>query len=50
MPGADFIANLVLNTGINTNWRLTGQGDMFNRLQTMPCAVPWMAAFLYYRG
>ena len=30
MPGADFIANLVLNTGINANWLLTGQGDMFN--------------------
>ncbi|MCE7984608.1 MAG: hypothetical protein DYG89_25830 [Caldilinea sp. CFX5] len=27
---ADFIANLVLNTGVNANWRLTGQGDMFN--------------------
>ena len=30
MPGADFIANLVLNTGVNANWLLTGQGDMFN--------------------
>lgn len=30
MPGADFIANLVLNTGINANWLLTGQGEMFN--------------------
>lgn len=29
MPGADFIANLVLNTGVNANWLLTGQGDMF---------------------
>jgi transcriptional regulator with XRE-family HTH domain len=29
-PGADFIANLVLNTGVNANWLLTGQGDMFN--------------------
>jgi hypothetical protein len=27
---ADFIANLVLNTGVNANWLLTGQGDMFN--------------------
>lgn len=30
MPGADFIANLVLNTGVNANWLLTGQGEMFN--------------------
>ncbi|MFN8446561.1 MAG: helix-turn-helix domain-containing protein [Caldilineaceae bacterium] len=30
MPGADFIANLVLNTGVNANWLLTGEGDMFN--------------------
>ncbi|MCE7984605.1 MAG: XRE family transcriptional regulator [Caldilinea sp. CFX5] len=30
MPGADFIANLVLNTGVNANWLLTGQGDVFN--------------------
>ena len=30
MPGADFIANLVLNTNVNANWLLTGQGDMFN--------------------
>ncbi len=30
MPGADFIANLVINTGVNANWLLTGQGAMFN--------------------
>ncbi|MFN8491876.1 MAG: helix-turn-helix transcriptional regulator [Caldilineaceae bacterium] len=30
MPGADFIANLVLNTGVNANWLLTGQDEMFN--------------------
>ena len=30
MPGADFIANLVLNTGVNANWLFTGQGEMFN--------------------
>jgi transcriptional regulator with XRE-family HTH domain len=30
MPGADFIANLVLNTGVNANWLLTSQGEMFN--------------------
>ena len=30
MPGADFIANLVLNTGVNANWLLAGQGEMFN--------------------
>lgn len=30
MPGADFIANLVLNTGVNANWLLTGQGEMFS--------------------
>ncbi|CAN5384552.1 hypothetical protein BH10CHL1_BH10CHL1_45190 [soil metagenome] len=30
MPGADFIANLVLNTGVSANWLLTGQGEMFN--------------------
>lgn len=30
MPGADFIANLVLNTRVNANWLLTGQGEMFN--------------------
>src|SRR6476661_1150852 len=30
VPGADFIANLVLNTGVNANWLLTGQGEMFN--------------------
>ena len=29
-PGADFIGNLVLNTGVNANWLLTGQGEMFN--------------------
>ncbi len=29
-PGADFIANLALNTGVNANWLLTGQGEMFN--------------------
>ena len=28
-PGADFIGNLVLNTGVNANWLLTGQGEMF---------------------
>ncbi len=30
MPGADFIANLILNTGVNANWLLTGEGEMFN--------------------
>lgn len=30
VPGVDFIANLVLNTGVNANWLLTGQGEMFN--------------------
>lgn len=25
----NFIANLVLNTGVNANWLLTGHGDMF---------------------
>lgn len=30
MPGADFIANLALNTGVNANWLLTGQGEMFS--------------------
>lgn len=30
MPGADFVANLVLNTGVNANWLLIGEGDMFN--------------------
>lgn len=29
-PGADFIANLILNTGVNANWLLTGEGEMFN--------------------
>ena len=27
---ADFITNLLLNPGVNANWLLTGQGDMFN--------------------
>lgn len=30
MPSGDFIANLVLNTSVNANWLLTGQGTMFN--------------------
>jgi hypothetical protein len=30
VPGADFIANLVVNTGVNANWLLTGQGEMFS--------------------
>jgi transcriptional regulator with XRE-family HTH domain len=30
VPGADFIGNLVVNTGVNANWLLTGQGEMFN--------------------
>jgi hypothetical protein len=30
VPGADFIGNLVVNTGVNANWLLTGQGEMFS--------------------
>lgn len=41
VPGADFIANLVLNTGVNANWLLTGQGEMFNpELNTVETGLP----------
>jgi hypothetical protein len=30
VPGADFVGNLVVNTGVNANWLLTGQGEMFS--------------------
>jgi transcriptional regulator with XRE-family HTH domain len=30
VPGADFVGNLAVNTGVNANWLLTGQGEMFS--------------------
>ena len=47
VPGADFIANLVLNTGVNANWLLTGQGAMFSpeSLTSDVLAQEWLSVY-----
>lgn len=44
-PGADFIGNLVENRGVNANWLLTGQGEMFKSEVPAVEAGEWLELY-----